>query len=59
VDFAGLKGRMLSSSYTPESGHPHHESMIAELSEIYRAHQVNGLVTFEYITRMYYGQLAC
>ena len=59
VDFAGLKGRMLSSSYTPEPGHPNHEPMIAELMHIHRAHEVNGLVTFEYVTRMYYGRLAC
>jgi SAM-dependent methyltransferase len=59
LDYAGVKGRMLSSSYTPEPGHPNHEPMIAELSKIYQAHEVNGLVTFEYVTRMYYGRLAC
>jgi len=58
VGFAGLKGRMLSSSYTPEQGHPNHEPMIAELSKIHQTHAVNGLVTFEYVTRMYYGRLA-
>jgi SAM-dependent methyltransferase len=59
MDFAGLKGRMLSSSYTPEPGHPNHGPMVAELSKIYQTHEVNGLVTFEYVTRMYYGRLAC
>jgi ubiquinone/menaquinone biosynthesis C-methylase UbiE len=58
ADFAGVKGRMLSSSYTPEPDHPNHEPMMAELSKIYQAHQVNDRVTFEYITRMYYGRLA-
>jgi hypothetical protein len=33
--------------------------MIAELSNIYQAHEINGKVTFEYITRMYYGRLDC
>ncbi len=57
LDFAGVRGRMLSSSYTPEPGHPNHEPMMAELSRIYKTHEVNGRVTFEYITRMYYGRL--
>lgn len=57
LDFAGVRGRMLSSSYTPEPGHPNHEPMMAELSRIYEAHEANGQVTFEYITRMYYGRL--
>jgi SAM-dependent methyltransferase len=57
LDFAGVKGRMMSSSYTPEPGHPNHEQIVAELSRIFHAHAVNGKVTFEYITRMYYGRL--
>jgi ubiquinone/menaquinone biosynthesis C-methylase UbiE len=58
LDFEGVKGRMLSSSYTPEQGHPNHEPMIAELRKIFQSNEVNGRVTFEYITRMYYGRLA-
>jgi SAM-dependent methyltransferase len=57
MDFAGVKGRMLSSSYTPEAGHPNHEPMMAELAEIFRIHAVNDSVAFEYTTRMYYGRL--
>jgi SAM-dependent methyltransferase len=58
LDFEGLKGRMLSSSYTPEQGHPNYEPMTAELQKIFQSNEVNGCVTFEYITRMYYGRLA-
>jgi SAM-dependent methyltransferase len=58
LDYAGVKGRLLSSSYSPEPGHPNHEPMIAELSKIYQSHEVNGRVRFEYTTRMYYGRLA-
>jgi len=58
MDFAGVKGRMLSSSYTPEPGHPNHEPMMAQLMRIYQSHQVNGHVAFQYITRMYWGQTA-
>ncbi len=57
VDFDGLRGRMLSSSYTPEHNHPNHAPMIEELQKIYRENEVNGLVTLRYVTRMYYGTL--
>jgi len=57
MDFEGVKGRMLSSSYTPEPGHPNYEPMMDELSGIYKANAVEGRVTFEYFTRMYYGRL--
>jgi SAM-dependent methyltransferase len=57
LDFAGVKGRMMSSSYTPEPGHPNHDRIVAELSRIFHAHEVNGIVRFEYITRMYFGRL--
>lgn len=56
-DFASLRGRLLSSSYAPEVGHPHHEAMLAELFRIFQTHQVNGKVAFAYQTMMYYGQL--
>ncbi|MDQ3929373.1 MAG: class I SAM-dependent methyltransferase, partial [Chloroflexota bacterium] len=57
-DFEGLKGRLLSSSYTPEPGHSNHEPMLRALREIFEAHQVDGKVTFLYDTRLYYGHLA-
>ena len=56
-DFEGLKGRLLSSSYTPEPGHPNHQRMIDTLRALFDAHQVAGKVSFEYATLMYYGQL--
>lgn len=57
LDYEGLKGRLLSSSYTPEPGHPNYDRMIGELMEIFQEHQVGGRVTMEYITRMYFGRL--
>jgi SAM-dependent methyltransferase len=57
LDYEGVKGRMLSSSYTPEPGHPNHKPLMAELRKAYQAHEVDGRVTFGYITRMYYGRL--
>lgn len=55
-DLAGLKGRCLSSSYAPNIGQPGHESMIAELDEIFRTHQKDGFVMFEYQTQITFGQ---
>jgi SAM-dependent methyltransferase len=56
-DFEALKGRLLSSSYTPEQGHRNFEPMLRELEEIFHAHERGGLVTFEYETRIYYSHL--
>jgi SAM-dependent methyltransferase len=56
-DFESLKGRTRSASYTPEPGSPGFEPMFAKLEEIFNAHQRNGMVTFEYETRAYYGRL--
>jgi SAM-dependent methyltransferase len=57
-DYAGLEGRLLSSSYTPEPGHPNYAPMLAELAKIFQAHAVQGQVEFEYTTKMYYGMLS-
>lgn len=57
LSLEGVKGRMLSSSYTPEPGHPNHEPLISEMEQAFQANQINGRVTMEYLTRMYYGRL--
>jgi len=57
LDFEGLKGRVLSSSYSPEAGHPNYEPMISELYKIYQEFQIDGRVTLEYITWMYFSRL--
>jgi len=56
-DFDGLKGRLLSSSYTPEAGAPQYGPMLENLARIFQAHAENGQVVFEYDTRLYFGQL--
>jgi len=56
-DYAGLEGRLLSSSYAPGPGHPKHAPMVRELHRIFDAHKVAGRVSFDYKTRMYFGQL--
>jgi ubiquinone/menaquinone biosynthesis C-methylase UbiE len=56
-DFEALKGRLLSSSYTPEPGHPNFDSMVERLKEVFERHKAAGLVRFQYDTRIYYGQI--
>jgi SAM-dependent methyltransferase len=57
-DFEGAAGRLLSSSYAPFSGHPNHSPMMAELERIFHAHAQQGVVEFEYNTRVFYGKLS-
>ena len=57
-DFAGLKGRLLSSSYAPDESDPRHVPMLAALKTLFDAYQTNGTVTFDYDTTIYYGQLS-
>src|SRR5207249_276970 len=57
VDYAGLRGRLLSSSYVPLAGQPKYEPMLAELRRVFDLHQRSGQVTIEYDTKVYYGRL--
>jgi len=57
VDFAGLKGRVLSSSYMPNEGHVDYDFMISCLKKIFMRYQHNGTVRLTYDTKIYYGQL--
>jgi len=56
-DYAGLEGRLLSSSYAPGLGHPKHEAMLKELRRIFNKHAEGGQVSFDYKTRVYFGKL--
>jgi SAM-dependent methyltransferase len=56
-DFESLKGRTCSASYTPEPGDSNFAPMISKLEEIFNARRSNGVVDFEYDTRIYYGHL--
>lgn len=55
-DYAGLKGRLLSSSYAPAEGQPGHEAMMADLERLFDHYQEEGEVTFLYDTRLYIGR---
>lgn len=56
-DYEGLKGRLLSSSYAPETDHPNYDAMLSELRRIFDANQTNEKVAFNYETELYYGRL--
>lgn len=56
-DFESLKGRTCSASYTPEPGDSNFEPMISKLQEMFSSYNRNGMVDFEYDTRIYYGHL--
>lgn len=56
-DLEGLKGRLLSSSYAPEPGHPQHTPMLQAVNRLFSKYQRDGKVTFEYRTVVYYGQV--
>ncbi|HEX6040263.1 class I SAM-dependent methyltransferase [Longimicrobium sp.] len=55
-DYEGLKGRLLSSSYAPNEGHPGHKPMLEALERLFREHAENGNVRFEYDTQIYWGR---
>jgi hypothetical protein len=56
-DYAGLEGRLLSSSYAPGPGHTMHEPMLGELRCLFDAHADAGRVNFDYRTRVYFARV--
>lgn len=57
LDEPGLRGRLLSSSYTPPPGHPNHAPMLDALADIFSRYAQRGRVTFSYRTEIYWGHL--
>ena len=53
-DLAGLKGRLLSSSYCPKSG-PAHDAVIQCMEELFARYQKGGVLQFAYVTNVYWG----
>ncbi len=58
LDFPALKGRFLSSSYTPDISHPNFNAMLKELEELFKTTQENETVAIEYETKIFFGQLS-
>lgn len=56
-DYAGLEGRLLSSSYAPGPKHRQHAPMLRELRRIFDQHAGAERIAFEYNTRVFFGKL--
>lgn len=56
-DFAGLAGRLRSSSYAPREGQANYEPMLGALRKLFDANQKLGRVRMEYTTQIYFGRL--
>jgi SAM-dependent methyltransferase len=56
VDFDGLRGRLLSSSYIPREG-PNADAMLAEIPELFSSFERENHVVLQYETKIFYGHL--
>ncbi len=56
LDFDGLRGRLLSSSYIPKSGEKY-EALSRELPQLFSSHAVGGQIVLQYDTKIYFGHL--
>ncbi|PPU46474.1 SAM-dependent methyltransferase [Xanthomonas arboricola] len=57
LDFDALRGRLRSSSYAPLAHDPRHAPMLAALRTLFDAHARDGLIDFQYQTRVFAGGL--
>jgi ubiquinone/menaquinone biosynthesis C-methylase UbiE len=57
LDFEGLKGRVLSSSYCPKPGHPRHAPLMQGLRTLFEAHHQGGQVRLDYRTHAFAAPL--
>ncbi|MDB5296863.1 MAG: Methyltransferase [Phycisphaerales bacterium] len=58
LDFAGLAGRLLSSSYAPAAGHPRHADMLSALRRLFDVCAVDGTVVMAYSTEVHAGRMS-
>jgi SAM-dependent methyltransferase len=57
LDFAGLRGRLLSSSYVPQEGGAGFDSMMLDLEWLWKTHVSRGRVRFIYDAMVWFGTL--
>ncbi len=58
LDFDGLRGRLLSSSYVPNLGEPGCDEMLADLDRLFAKYASDGKVSLDYVTEIYVGKVA-
>lgn len=56
-DFEGLRGRLLSSSYSPVPGHPNYNPLMTELRNLFDKNNQDGIVQFDYETEIFWGEV--
>ena len=56
-DWQGLKGRLLSTSYSLRPGDLNYAAMLEGLKTIFERYQKEGMVTFLYETKLYYSPI--
>ncbi len=56
LDFDGLKGRILSSSYMPSPEHPRFDELLKKLKSLFAEHQKNDRIQVLYKTNIFYSQ---
>lgn len=56
-DFEGLRGRLLSSSYSPVPGHPNYDPLMTELRNVFDRNHQEGMVLFDYETEVFWGEV--
>jgi SAM-dependent methyltransferase len=57
MDLEGLRGRLLSTSYTPAQGDARRAPMLDELTNLFRTHQQDGQVRLQYDTEVFAGEI--
>ncbi|MFF2094165.1 class I SAM-dependent methyltransferase [Paenibacillus sp. NPDC058174] len=57
LDREELLGRALSSSYVPAKGEPNHDRLKEELGQLFERTNVNGRVSFDYQTEIFWGDV--
>ncbi len=56
-NWEGLRGRLLSTPFTPEPGHPDCPPMLRRLRQIFQCHERQGEVLFQCETRVFFAPL--
>jgi len=56
LDLAGLKGRIRSISYVPETG-AENKKVMDQIKDVFEKYNNGGMVKIEYTTRVFYGKL--
>ena len=57
LDFDGLKGRLLSSSYMPSEESPHYERLVLNLKRLFDKYAEQGKIQILYHTNIFYSQI--